>query len=135
MDDSMVIREPGNEYRWNPFAKLQVLAISSGKGGVGKTNVVTNLAAALGKVGKRVVVLDADISLGNVDVLLGLVPEFTMEHVLAGLRGTGPLLTGVGSGDCSGALIRRSAIRSRVTASRSSGTRCPALKYDNGNPV
>lgn len=84
MDDSTVMHEPGHEYSWNLFSKLQVLAITSGKGGVGKTNVVTNLAAALGRAGKRVVVLDADISLGNVDVLLGLVPEFTLEHVLAG---------------------------------------------------
>jgi flagellar biosynthesis protein FlhG len=61
-----------------------VIAISSGKGGVGKTNVVANLAVALARLGKRVLVLDADLGLGNLDVLLGLVPRCTIEHVLSG---------------------------------------------------
>jgi flagellar biosynthesis protein FlhG len=60
----------------------QVIAVSSGKGGVGKTNVVANLAMALTKLGKRVLILDAD--LGNLDILLGLVPQHTIEDVLAG---------------------------------------------------
>lgn len=63
-----------------------LIAVSSGKGGVGKTNVVANLAVALAHAGKRVLVLDADLGLGNVDVLLGLVPQYTIEDVLAGTR-------------------------------------------------
>lgn len=66
--------------------RTQVIAVSSGKGGVGKTNVVANLAVALSKAGKRVLVLDADLGLGNLDVLLGLVPHYTIEHVLSGAR-------------------------------------------------
>lgn len=62
----------------------QVIAVSSGKGGVGKTNVVASLAVAVAKTGKRVLVLDADLGLGNLDVLLGLVPQYTIEHVLSG---------------------------------------------------
>jgi flagellar biosynthesis protein FlhG len=62
----------------------QVIAVSSGKGGVGKTNIVANLAIALTKMGKRVLILDADLGLGNLDVLLGLVPRDTIEDVLAG---------------------------------------------------
>lgn len=61
-----------------------VITVTSGKGGVGKTNVVANLAVALSRAGKEVLVLDADLGLGNIDVLLGLVPRYTLEHVLAG---------------------------------------------------
>ena len=64
----------------------QVITVTSGKGGVGKTNVVTNLAIALSRAGKRVLVLDADLGLGNIDVLLGLTPKYTLEHVLSGTR-------------------------------------------------
>ena len=62
----------------------RVMAIASGKGGVGKTNVVAGLALALAQMGQRVVVLDADFGLANLDILLGLSPEFTLEHVLRG---------------------------------------------------
>ncbi|MCP9471307.1 MAG: MinD/ParA family protein [Nitrospira sp.] len=65
--------------------RTRVVAVSSGKGGVGKTNVVANWAVALGRSGKRVLVLDADLGLGNLDVLLGLVPRYTIEHVLSGV--------------------------------------------------
>ncbi|MGH7182614.1 MAG: P-loop NTPase, partial [Nitrospiraceae bacterium] len=62
----------------------RVITVTSGKGGVGKTNVVANLAVGLARAGKRVLVLDADLGLGNIDVLLGLVPRYTLEHVLRG---------------------------------------------------
>jgi flagellar biosynthesis protein FlhG len=64
----------------------RVITVTSGKGGVGKTNVVANLAIALARTGKRVLVLDADLGLGNIDVLLGLAPKYTLEHVLSGAR-------------------------------------------------
>ena len=62
----------------------RVLAITSGKGGVGKTNVVAGLALALAEKGQRVTVLDADFGLANLDILLGLAPKYTLEHVLPG---------------------------------------------------
>lgn len=67
-------------------SRTRVIAVSSGKGGVGKTNVAANVAVALARAGKRVLVLDADIGLGNLDVLLGLVPRYTIEDVLSGTR-------------------------------------------------
>jgi flagellar biosynthesis protein FlhG len=67
-------------------AGVQVIAVTSGKGGVGKTNVTVNLALAMRRAGKRVLILDADLGLGNLDVLLGLVPEFTLEHVFSGRK-------------------------------------------------
>jgi flagellar biosynthesis protein FlhG len=65
---------------------LRVLAVASGKGGVGKTNVTANLAVALARRGLRVCVLDADLGLANLDVLLGLSPATSLRHVLAGER-------------------------------------------------
>ena len=64
-------------------SRTQVITVTSGKGGVGKTNVVANTAIALAQTGKRVLVLDADLGLGNIDILLGLTPKYTLEHVLA----------------------------------------------------
>lgn len=65
-------------------SRLRVLAVSSGKGGVGKTNVVANLAYGLSRSGKKVLVVDADLGLNNIDILLGLVPKFHIGHVLSG---------------------------------------------------
>lgn len=62
------------------------IAVTSGKGGVGKTNVTVNLAAALRRKGQRVAVIDADFALGNVDVLLGLTPTWNLGHLLLGAK-------------------------------------------------
>ncbi len=62
----------------------KILAVTSGKGGVGKTNIVANLSVCLSELGKKVVVLDADFGLANVDVLLGLTPRYHLGHVLFG---------------------------------------------------
>jgi flagellar biosynthesis protein FlhG len=62
----------------------RVLSFTSGKGGVGKTHSVTNVAIALAQKGLSVLVLDADLGLANVDVLLGLQPKGTLHDVLKG---------------------------------------------------
>lgn len=63
---------------------VQVIAVTGGKGGVGKTNISVNLALALAELGRRVVLMDADLGLANVDVQLGLRPKSTLADVLAG---------------------------------------------------
>ena len=64
--------------------KPKIIAITSGKGGVGKTNIVANLGFTLCRFGKKVLVFDADLGLGNLDVLLGLTPQFNLSHVIRG---------------------------------------------------
>jgi flagellar biosynthesis protein FlhG len=63
---------------------VRVIAVSGGKGGVGKTSVSVNLAVALADAGRQVMLLDADLGLANVDVLLGLSPRFTLADVIEG---------------------------------------------------
>lgn len=62
------------------------IAVASGKGGVGKTNLVANVAYNLTKFGKKVLVFDADVGLGNIHILLGLMPRHTLQNVLEGER-------------------------------------------------
>jgi flagellar biosynthesis protein FlhG len=62
----------------------RVIAVASGKGGVGKTSVCVNLATALVNTGERTLLLDTDLGLANVDVMLGLSPRFTLADVFAG---------------------------------------------------
>ncbi len=60
----------------------RVITVTSGKGGVGKTNVTINLAIALSEQGLRVVILDADFGLANIDVLFGIIPQYTLVDVI-----------------------------------------------------
>ena len=60
----------------------KVITVTSGKGGVGKTNITVNLAISLSKLGYRVVVIDADLGLANIDVVLGTMPKYTLVDVI-----------------------------------------------------
>jgi flagellar biosynthesis protein FlhG len=78
--------------RMNAPRAVKVIAVTSGKGGVGKTNVSVNLSVALAEEGRRVMLMDADLGLANVDVLLGLQPRANLSHVLDGDAGLEEIL-------------------------------------------
>lgn len=88
---SSAMRLP-DDLEWRPpFAeqrkqRLRAIAITSGKGGVGKTNLAVNLAIVLSRMGHRTMILDGDLGLANVDVLLGIRPHHNLRHVVDGTK-------------------------------------------------
>lgn len=74
-------------------ATARVIAVTSGKGGVGKTNLAANLAVAAAAFGRRVALVDLDLGLANTDVVLGATPRATIAHVLSGRMGILEALT------------------------------------------
>lgn len=89
-----------NENVIGNVTQLKKIAITSGKGGVGKTNVVVNTGVALARAGAKVAVLDADYGLGNIDILLGIEPELDISDLLKDTAGLEEILI-----DKSGLLI------------------------------
>jgi len=71
----------GDEYN-----RAIVMAVASGKGGVGKTNISLNLAICLASSGKRVILIDADLGLGNLDIMMNLNSRYNLSHVIAGRK-------------------------------------------------
>lgn len=94
VSNSKVIRLDSRKPAWTPSTEEpptdrrqrspKIIAITSGKGGVGKTNIVANLGYTLRRFGKKVLIFDADLGLGNLDVLLGLTPRYNLSHVVRG---------------------------------------------------
>lgn len=66
--------------------RISVISVTSGKGGVGKTNITANLAYLLAGMKKKTLILDADCGLANIDLILGLTPKYNLYHVLKGER-------------------------------------------------
>ena len=82
IDQAQKLRELAQEQR----KQARIITVTSGKGGVGKSNIVINLAISLSRMGKQVLIIDADLGLANVDVLLGLKNTFNLQHVMDGKR-------------------------------------------------
>lgn len=87
-DQAATLRQARDQKRRNQKVQgvTRVLSFTSGKGGVGKTQTVVNTAIALARLGKTVLVLDADLGLANVNVMLGLQPKFTLYDVFTGRK-------------------------------------------------
>ncbi|NIZ46837.1 MinD/ParA family protein [Entomospira nematocerorum] len=81
-DQAEGLRELMKEMRPSREKKTRIIAVASGKGGVGKTNISINLAIAYAKLKKKVVVLDADLGLANVNVVMGVIPKYNLYHVV-----------------------------------------------------
>lgn len=64
----------------------KTITITSGKGGVGKSSIVSNMAYLLGNMDKSTYILDADLSLGNIDIMFGMVPKFNVKDIIDGSR-------------------------------------------------
>lgn len=78
----MMMRENYTVRAIPPQRKTKIIAITSGKGGVGKTNIATNLGIAYANMGKKVIVIDADLGLANVNVMLNIIPQYNLYHVI-----------------------------------------------------
>ena len=82
-DQASVLRDMASRKNFR-HSKMRVIAVTSGKGGVGKTSFTINLALALAEYGQRIVILDGDLGLANVDIAFGLTARYTIEHLLSG---------------------------------------------------
>ncbi|MCF6239023.1 MAG: MinD/ParA family protein, partial [Candidatus Marinimicrobia bacterium] len=80
MDQAAGLRKVSNP------GPVKVIAVASGKGGVGKTNISVNLGLAMVAEGKKVMLMDADLGLANIDILLGLHPKYNLSHLINGER-------------------------------------------------
>ena len=82
MDQAEQLRNIIKKKNQQPEASARVITITSGKGGVGKSNTAVNLAVQLRKMGKKVIVFDADFGLANVEIMFGVMPKYNLSDVI-----------------------------------------------------
>ena len=90
---SLLVKLPKPDHKSNAFEGCKFVTITSGKGGVGKTSFIINYAIALAQKGKRVVLLDADLGMANVDVLLKVNARYNLIHVIDGSKNLEDIIT------------------------------------------
>ena len=104
MDQAEQLRNVIKQKNQNNIGNARVITITSGKGGVGKSNMAVNLAIMFRKMGQRVIILDADFGLANVGVMFGTVPKYNLSDLIFGGKSireiitTGPMDIGFISG-------------------------------------
>ncbi len=81
-DQAETLRELMKNKNSSTESRTRIITVASGKGGVGKTNISTNLAIAYARLGKRVILMDADLGLANVNVVLGMIPKYNLYHLI-----------------------------------------------------
>lgn len=81
-DQAETLREMMKSRNPESDSRTRIITVASGKGGVGKTNISTNMALAYAKLGKRVILMDADLGLANVNVVLGIIPKYNLYHLI-----------------------------------------------------
>jgi flagellar biosynthesis protein FlhG len=127
-----------------PARHARILAVTSGKGGVGKSNFSANLSVALGQMGRRVIMMDADMGLANAHLLLGSSPQFTLEHVMRGEKTVAEVLHPVaenvqliagGSGITELADLKEDTREACLTGLRDLDTSCDLIVIDTGAGV
>ena len=82
MDQAEQLRNVIKSKQTRSVSKARVITITSGKGGVGKSNIAVNLAVQLRKLGKKVIIFDADMGLANVEVMFGAIPKYNLSDMI-----------------------------------------------------
>ena len=82
MDQAEQLRNMVKSKQPRSVSKARVITITSGKGGVGKSNIAVNLAVQLRRLGKRVIIFDADMGLANVEVMFGAIPKYNLSDMI-----------------------------------------------------